>query len=61
MTFSIGNLRFIGSVQFMALILEKLTDNLKMKTGDPYAKFSNMERFFNKEEMLPIVRKVLLP
>jgi hypothetical protein len=49
MTFSIGNLKFIDSFQFMAFSLEKLTESLKMKTGDPYAKFTNMKRFFNEE------------
>ena len=48
MTLSIGNLTFIDSFQFMAFSLEKLTESLKMKTGDPYAKFTNMKRFLTK-------------
>ena len=51
MTFSIGNLKFIDSFQFMAFSLDKLTESLKMKTGDPYAKFKNMKAAFNEEEM----------
>ena len=56
MTFSIGNLKFIDSYQFMNFRLEKLTESLKSKTGDPYAKFTNMKRFFNDEEMALISR-----
>ncbi len=61
MTFSIGNLKFIDSFQFMAFSLEKLTDCLKMNTGDPYAKFTNMKNFFNEEEMKLIARKGFYP
>ncbi len=49
MTFSIGNLKFIDTFQFMAFSLEKLTDSPKIKTGDPYAKFTNMKRFLTRE------------
>ena len=57
MTFSRCNLKFIDSFQFMAFSLEKLTDSLKIKTGDPYAKFTNMKRFFNEEEMKLIAKQ----
>ena len=46
MTFSIGNLKFIDGFQFMAFSLEKLTDSLKLKTGDPYAKFTQTRGVF---------------
>ena len=42
MTLSVGNLKLIDSFQFMTFSLEKLTESLKMKTGDPYAKFTFM-------------------
>ena len=49
MTFSIGNLKFIDSFQFMGFSLEKLSNSLKMETGDPYAKFEFMKTFFTDE------------
>ncbi len=61
MTFSIGNLKFIDSFQFMNFSLEKLAESLKSKTGHPYTKFTNMKRFFNEEEMPLIARKSLYP
>ena len=45
----------------MAFSLEKLTDSLKIKTGDPYAKFTNMKRFFNEEEMKLIAKQWFFP
>ena len=42
MTFSIGNLKFIDSFQFMAFSLDKLVKGLTAETGDPYAKFTFM-------------------
>ena len=45
----------------MAFSLEKLTDSLKLKTGDQYTKFTNMKRFFNEEEMKLIARKGFYP
>ncbi len=41
----------------MAFSLEKLTESLKMKTSDPYTKFTNMKSFFNEGEMKLIARK----
>ena len=61
MTFSIGNLKFIDSFQFMTASLEKLTDSLKSKTGDPYEKFHNMKRFFTDAELALIGRKGFCP
>ena len=49
MTFSIGNLKFIDSFQFMTFSLEKLANNLKSKTGDPYAKFTFMNNLSTKK------------
>jgi hypothetical protein len=49
--FSIGNLKFIDSYQFMNGSLEKLTESLKNKTGDPYEKFEIMKAHFSKEEL----------
>ena len=48
MTFSIGNLKFIDSYQFMNGSLEKLTESLKNKTGYPYEKFEIMKAHFSK-------------
>ena len=45
MTFSIGNLKFIDSFQFMAFSLDKLVKGLTAETGDPYAKFTFMKKF----------------
>ncbi len=56
MTFSVGHLKIIDSFQSMALRLEKLTDSLKLTRGDPYAKFTNMKKFCNDEEMKLIPR-----
>ena len=45
----------------MAFSLEKLTESLKMKTGDPYTKFTNMKTHFNEAEMKLIARKGFYP
>ena len=61
MTFSIGNLKFSDSYQFMNGSLEKLTESLKNKTGDPYDKFEIMKAHFSKEELELIGRKGFYP
>ncbi len=44
----------------MAFSLEKITDRLKMKTVDPYSKFTKMKRF-NEGEMKLIARQGFYP
>ena len=61
MTFSMGNLKFIASFQFMAFSLETLVKSMTALTGDPYAKFTFMKKHFNEKEMALIARKGLLP
>ncbi len=51
MTFSIGDLKFKDSMQFMAESLENLAKALKQKTGDVFEKYNNMKRHFNDEDM----------
>ena len=57
MTFSIGELKFIDSIQFMADSLEKLTESLKTPGSDPYSKFHNMKTNFTKEQLKLICQK----
>lgn len=61
MSFSRRNLKFIDSFQFMALGLEKLTESLKIKTGDPYAKFNNMKKFFSADAMKLVAQTGFYP
>ena len=61
MTFSIGNLKFIDSFQFMTASLGKLTGSLKAKTGDPYQKFTIMKAHFSEEELALVGRKGFYP
>ena len=61
MTFTIGNLKFIDSYQFMKESLENLTKSLKNKKGDPYEKFEFMKQHFTKEELELIGRKGFYP
>ena len=62
MTFSIGNLKFIDSFQFMEFSLDKLVKGLTAETGDPYAKFTFMKKNkFNEKEMALIARKGFYP
>ncbi len=51
MTFTIGELEFIDSIQFMEDSLEKLTESLKTPGSDPSLKFHNMKANFTKEQM----------
>ena len=43
MSFNIGSLRFIDSLQFMASSLEKLVENLYSEGDDKYKNFNNMK------------------
>ena len=77
MTFSIGNMKFIDSYQFMNFSLEKLADSLKVSKGDakglekgagkahtpfdPDVKFTDMKKHFNDEEMKLICQKGFYP
>jgi hypothetical protein len=56
MTFSIGNLKSTDTFQLMTFSLEKLAGSLKVKAGDPFAKFTNMKSF-NEKEMPLSARK----
>ena len=49
MTFSIGNLKFIDSFQFMAFSLDKLVKGLTAETGDPYAKSTFVKKFLKRK------------
>ena len=57
MTFSIGNLKFLDTAQFMPESLEKLAENLKTNSQDRYEKFKNMKQHFNEVEMKLICQK----
>jgi hypothetical protein len=48
MSFGIGNLKFIDSLQFMASSLEKLVENLYDK-NDKYNNFNHMKKYYNNE------------
>ena len=48
MSFNIGNLKFIDSLQFMASSLEKLVEKLYEK-DDKYKNFSHMKKEYNNE------------
>ena len=61
MTFSIGNLKFIDSFQFMAFSLETLVKSMTALTGDPYAKFTFMKKHFDDKQMALIARKGFYP
>ena len=61
MTFSIGNLKFIDSFQFMAFSLETLVKGLTAETGDPYAKFTFMKKTLRRQTDGPDSQKGLLP
>ncbi len=61
MTFSIGDLKFKDSMQFMAESLDNLAKALKQETGDVYEKYKNMKRHFNEAEMKLICQKGIYP
>ena len=43
MTFGVGYIKFLDSVQFMASSLETLAENLSTKSTDNYELFENMK------------------
>ncbi len=61
MTFSIGNLKFIDSFQFVTFSLETLVKSLTAEIGDPFAKFTFMKKFVSESEMALIARKGVYP
>jgi hypothetical protein len=61
MTFSIGNIKFVDTAQFMPDSLETLADNLKTNTQDRYENFNNMKQHFNNEELELICQKGVYP
>ncbi len=61
MTFSIGNLKFIDSFQFMTVSLETLVKSLTAETGDPYAKFTFMKKNLQRKRDGTNSEKGLLP
>ena len=61
MTFSIGNLKFLDTAQFMPESLEKLAENLKTNSQDKYENFKNMKQHFNEEEIELICQKGVYP
>ena len=56
MTFSIGDLKFLDTAQFMPSSLDTLTENLKTKNLDKFEKFSNIQ-----EELELICKKGVYP
>jgi hypothetical protein len=61
MTFSIGDLKFCDSAQFMPDSLETLAENLKTTNQDRYQNFNCMKQNFNQEEMELICQKGVYP
>jgi hypothetical protein len=61
MTFSIGDLKFKDSFQFMAEGLETLAKALKQEKGDVFEKYTNMKQHFNEEDMKIICQKGIYP
>ena len=54
MSFGIGNLKFIDSLQFMASSLEKLVENLYDK-NDKYINFNHMRKYYNSGNELELL------
>ncbi len=62
MTFSIGDLKFKDSMQFMAESLDNLAKALKQTTGvGEFVKYRNMKQHFNEEDMKIICQKGIYP
>ena len=61
MTFSIGDLKFLDTAQFMPSSLETLAKNLKTENADKFENFSNMKQHFKQEELGLICKKGVYP
>jgi hypothetical protein len=61
MSFSIADLIFLDTAQFMPSSLDTLVNDLKTKTADKFEKFNNMRQRFNEEELEPICKKGVYP
>ena len=61
MTFSIGNIKFIDSFQFMSDSLDGLVESLKSSGSDPYQKFTHMKKHFKSDEMSLVCKKGVYP
>jgi hypothetical protein len=62
MTFTIGDLKFLDTMQFMPASLEELSNNLKTKNqDDKFQLFHNVKSFFNQEELELICQKRVYP
>ena len=61
MTFSIGNLKFLDTAQFMPDSLETLAENLKTNSQDRYDNFKNMKQHFEAEELKLMCQKGVYP
>jgi hypothetical protein len=61
MTFSIGDLKFLDTAQFMASTLDTLVKKLKTKNLDKFENFNSMKQHFNEEELELICQKGVYP
>ena len=62
MTFSIGDLKFLDTAQFMPSSLDKLAKNLITKSRtDKFENFDNMKQHFNAEQLELICKKGVYP
>ena len=61
MTFSIGDIKFLDTAQFMPSSLDTLVKNLKTKNKDNFEKFNSMKQHFNDEELELICQKGSYP
>jgi hypothetical protein len=51
MAFTLGDLIFLDTAQFMPSSLDTLVNSLKTKNADNFEKFNNMEQHCNEEEL----------
>jgi hypothetical protein len=61
MTFSIGDLKFLDTAQFMASGLDTLVKSLKTKNLDKFEKFNSLKQHLNEEELELICQKGFYP
>jgi hypothetical protein len=61
MSFSVGNLNFLDTAQFMPDSLDTLVNNLKTESEDKFDNFKNMKQHFNEEELELICKKGIYP